>query len=103
MKPTVRIFKDLAQLSRAAAEMFVTLAAQAIHERGRFLVALSGGSTPTALYRLLARVPIDWTRVQVMDRRGKYCSSTSPFHRRIFTASLRNWNLTWLQWTTPAS
>jgi hypothetical protein len=27
MKPTVRIFKDLAQLSRAAAEMFVTLAA----------------------------------------------------------------------------
>jgi 6-phosphogluconolactonase len=65
MKPTVRIFKDLAQLSRAAAEMFVTLAAQAIHERGRFLVALSGGSTPTALYRLLARVPIDWTRVQV--------------------------------------
>ena len=65
MKPTVRIFKDADELSRAAAELFVTLAVQAIRERGRFLVALSGGSTPMALYRLLAREPIDWTRIHV--------------------------------------
>lgn len=65
MKPTVRIFKSVDELSRAAAELFVTLAAQAIRERGRFLVALSGGSAPTALYRLLAREPMDWTRVHV--------------------------------------
>jgi 6-phosphogluconolactonase len=54
MKPTVRIFKDVDEMSRAAAELFVTLATQATRERGRFLVAFSGGSTPTALYRLLA-------------------------------------------------
>ena len=65
MKPTVRIFKDVHELSRAAAELFVTLATQAIRERGRFLVAFSGGSTPTALYRLLTREPIDWTRVHI--------------------------------------
>ena len=65
MKPMVRIFKDADELSRAAAEIFVTLATQAIRERGRFLAAFSGGSTPTALYRLLAREPIDWTRVHV--------------------------------------
>ncbi len=65
MKPTVRIFKDADELSRAAAEIFVALTTQAIRERGRFLVAFSGGSTPTALYRLLAREPIDWTRVHV--------------------------------------
>ena len=65
MKPTVRIFKDADELSRAAAELFVTLAVQSIRERGRFLVALSGGSTPMALYRLLAREPIDWTRIHV--------------------------------------
>jgi len=65
MKPTVRIFKDADELSRAAAELFVTLAVQAIRERGRFLVALSGGSTPMALYRLLALEPIDWTRIHV--------------------------------------
>jgi 6-phosphogluconolactonase len=65
MKPTIRIFKDADELSRAAAELFVTLATQAIRERGRFLVAFSGGSTPTALYRLLVREPIDWTRVHI--------------------------------------
>ena len=65
MKPTVRIFKDADELSRAAADLFVTLAVQSIRERGRFLVALSGGSTPMALYRLLAREPIDWTRIHV--------------------------------------
>jgi len=65
MKPTVRIFKDAVELSRAAADLFVTLAVQSIRERGRFLVALSGGSTPMALYRLLAREPIDWTRIHV--------------------------------------
>jgi 6-phosphogluconolactonase len=65
MKPTVRVFKDADELSRAAAELFVTLAAQAIRERGQFLVALSGGSTPMVLYRLLVREPMDWTRVHV--------------------------------------
>jgi len=65
MKPTVRICKDAVELSRAAADLFVTLAVQSIRERGRFLVALSGGSTPMALYRLLAREPIDWTRIHV--------------------------------------
>lgn len=65
MKPMVRIFKDSDELSRVAADMFVTLATQAIRERGRCLVALSGGSTPTALYRLLAREPLDWTRIHV--------------------------------------
>jgi len=65
MKPTVQIFQDANELSRAAAEFFVTLAMQAIRERGRFLVALSGGSTPTGLYRLLTRQPMDWTRVHI--------------------------------------
>ncbi|MBI5933693.1 MAG: 6-phosphogluconolactonase [Chloroflexi bacterium] len=65
MKPTIRIFKEANELSRAAAELFVALATQAIRERGRFLVALSGGSAPMGLYRLLARKPIDWTRVHI--------------------------------------
>jgi 6-phosphogluconolactonase len=64
MKADVRIFKDIEALSLAAAELFVEAAAQAIHARGRFLVALSGGSTPSGLYRLLSGEPfhdqIDW-------------------------------------------
>jgi 6-phosphogluconolactonase len=65
MNYSVLIFKDLSALSASAAKLFVESAAQAIAERGQFLVVLSGGSTPTALYRLLVDAPIDWPRVHV--------------------------------------
>ena len=48
------ICRDSVELSRKAAEQFVALARQAIAARGRVSVALSGGSTPKALYSLLA-------------------------------------------------
>ena len=65
LKPDVRIFDDLEALSRAAAELFIEDSKQAVSQRRRFLVALSGGSTPMKLYKLLAqssyRKQIDWT------------------------------------------
>jgi 6-phosphogluconolactonase len=65
----LRVFDDAAELMRAAAEAFVESASAAIRERGRFLVALSGGSTPNALYDLLAgddyRERVEWPRVEV--------------------------------------
>jgi 6-phosphogluconolactonase len=48
------ICRDTGELSRKAAEQFVALARQAVAAHGRFSVALSGGSTPKALYLLLA-------------------------------------------------
>ena len=65
MQANLQIFKDLSALSEAAAKLFIESAAQAIVERGRFLVTLSGGSTPMALYHLLVDAPIDWPRVHV--------------------------------------
>jgi 6-phosphogluconolactonase len=68
MKAEIRIFKDVEELSRAAAELFVEQAAQAISERDRFLVALNGGNTPNRLFQLLAtdyREKIDWSKVHV--------------------------------------
>ncbi len=53
----VRIFDDGGELMRAAAEAIVSDAARAVAERGRFDWALAGGSTPRALYRLLADDP----------------------------------------------
>jgi 6-phosphogluconolactonase len=54
IKRDIIICRDTDQLSRKAAEQFVALARQAIAAHGRFSVALSGGSTPRALYWLLA-------------------------------------------------
>jgi 6-phosphogluconolactonase len=53
----VKVFSDLAALSQAAADYFVREAMAAVTTYGRFLVILSGGSTPQELYRLLAGPP----------------------------------------------
>jgi 6-phosphogluconolactonase len=68
MKPEIRAFKDLEDLSRAAANLFIDQAAQSIAERNRFLVALNGGSTPTRLFQLLAidsPEQVDWSNVHI--------------------------------------
>lgn len=49
-----KVYADAAELARAAAEHFVALAAEAITDRGKFIVALTGGSTPRTTYALLA-------------------------------------------------
>ena len=49
-----------------AAEHWVGVAKRAIQQRGRFAVALSGGSTPKAIYEQLARKhrdDVDWSKV----------------------------------------
>lgn len=57
------------ELAGEAARRFVALAGEAIAQRGSFSVALSGGSTPKALYAQLAAAPlndsIDWGKVHV--------------------------------------
>ena len=61
--------RDDVELSQKAAEQFILLANEAAAKSGRFTVALSGGSTPKALYSLLAtpqysqRIP--WNRVHL--------------------------------------
>lgn len=68
-KPEIILCRDAGDLSRRAAAEFVNLARAAIAARGRFAVALSGGSTPKALYSLLATSEIsaqlDWQRIHL--------------------------------------
>jgi 6-phosphogluconolactonase len=54
MSPEIRILDTPADLFRAAATEFGQLAADAVRVKGRFTVALAGGSTPKSLYELLA-------------------------------------------------
>src|SRR5579863_930974 len=67
--PGVFVCTDEAELARAAARRFVDWAWQSIAKDGNFYVALSGGSTPRELYRLLAtpefRAQVDWPRVHL--------------------------------------
>lgn len=65
----LRVFDDADTLTRAAAEEITESAEAAIASEGRFTIALSGGSTPRPVYRLLAEEPyrsrIRWDRVYV--------------------------------------
>jgi 6-phosphogluconolactonase len=65
----LRIYPSSSELARAAAARFTASAREAIAERGRFVVALAGGSTPRPAYERLASEPfsrhIDWARVHV--------------------------------------
>ncbi len=69
--PRVERVADRAALARTAAEEVVQRAARAVEERGAFALALAGGSTPRALYQLLAdpaapyRGRIPWAAVDV--------------------------------------
>jgi 6-phosphogluconolactonase len=64
----VEVFDDVGALIRAAAARLVAAADPAVTQRGRFAVALSGGTTPRPLYELLAREyrdRIPWAAVHV--------------------------------------
>jgi len=60
-----KVFSDINELSQYAANLFVETTNRSIAERGRFLVALSGGNTPMRLYELLGNSfhdKVDWSR-----------------------------------------
>jgi len=69
VQPGVRVCPDAPAVARAAARLFVEWAWQFIAREGAFCVALSGGSTPRELYRLLAtdefRTQVDWAKVHL--------------------------------------
>jgi 6-phosphogluconolactonase len=66
---TRQIFPTPDDLAAAGADLFVRLAQEAIGARGRFMVALSGGSTPKAMFGRLAAAPhaeaIDWSKLHL--------------------------------------
>lgn len=68
-KYRVHIYDDVADAVHAAAQCWVELAAQAITARSEFHVALSGGTTPRALYECLASAEfsaqIAWQHVHI--------------------------------------
>ena len=69
MDAEILILPDPEAVAREAARRFVALSRDAAGSRGRFSVALSGGSTPGLLYRLLAgelyRAQVPWEDVHL--------------------------------------
>jgi 6-phosphogluconolactonase len=56
---------DTQALRQAASRRILDAAARAIEDRGLFLIALAGGETPRAVYRVLRAAASDWSRWHV--------------------------------------
>ena len=64
--PDIRIHSDSQACAEAAAEFVLEVGKEAVRANGRFLIALSGGTTPETLYRALTSPAFadrfDWSR-----------------------------------------
>jgi len=93
MKP-IQVYADRAAQTRAAVELFVSLAQQAILERGLFTAALSGGSTPEPVYTALAapelQSQLDWENIHLffVDERHVPTDGPESNFRMVKTALL---------------
>ena len=63
----ITVFDDLDTLYKKAADTFVNLSEKSIQKHDRFVVALSGGSSPKAIFNLLATQEyadkIEWNKI----------------------------------------
>ncbi len=75
-------FEDGESLALSAAERIVTVAKQSIEARGRFTLALSGGSTPRRVYILLADpafgARVDWKNTLLFFGDERYVPHDDP-------------------------
>jgi 6-phosphogluconolactonase len=92
-----RIAPSRDELAFRAATAFVEASQRAIHARGRFLVALTGGSSPKGAFEALATpefaVQLDWSRIHFFwadercvppeDPRSNYRLAHETFLKRV--------------------
>ena len=92
----IEILKSADDLARAAARHFVAKSLEAILNKGRFTVALSGGSTPKKLYELLAdptepfRNQVPWEKIHFLwsDERHVPPDHSESNYRMTYEAML---------------
>jgi 6-phosphogluconolactonase len=76
------VLPDPAALAERVAQQFIDLAQETITVRGRFGVALAGGSTPRRMYELLAQPPyrdqVDWSNIHIFWSDERYVPPNDP-------------------------
>jgi 6-phosphogluconolactonase len=82
MKHDIHRCQNLEDIGIRAASFFIKYSNDAIHKRGQFTVALSGGKTPEFLFRILAqhdhRKSIEWKKIKVFWGDERFVSKDHP-------------------------
>lgn len=63
----VEVYADADAVANKAAGLIATMARDAVADRGRFVMAVSGGHTPWQMLRALAREDVPWKGVHVVQ------------------------------------
>jgi 6-phosphogluconolactonase len=95
----VEVWRDLSEISERASELLIGLAREAASDSAAFTLALSGGSTPKALYELLvtdskrSRIPWEQTHIYWTDERCVPPTDSQSNYRMGYEAMLENLDL----------
>jgi 6-phosphogluconolactonase len=63
----IEVFADADAVARAGAAVIASRARTDVRARGRFVMALSGGTTPLPMFRALAREDVPWEAVHIVQ------------------------------------
>jgi 6-phosphogluconolactonase len=72
------VLADADAVAARAASLIAAAARDAVTARGRFVFAVSGGRTPWAMLRLLAREDVPWPRVHVVQVDERVAPANDP-------------------------
>jgi len=74
------VTEDARELARVGAEIILEAAREALRERGRFAIALTGGTSPRLLYQQLAASPNDheWSRWEFFLGDERFVPESDP-------------------------
>lgn len=78
MNKIVEVLPDLQALTQRSLEVVLTHLQSAIAARGKATIALSGGSTPKALYEAIATQDLPWDKIHVFWGDERYVSPDHP-------------------------
>jgi 6-phosphogluconolactonase len=74
----MEVLNDPDAVAKRAAEVIAAEAGKAIRERGRFLMAVSGGRTPWIMLRALADQQLPWDKVHIFQVDERIAPSGDP-------------------------
>jgi 6-phosphogluconolactonase len=81
-KPLIFIKRDISEMSATGADILISSAKDDVLKRGRFTLAVSGGSSPRPLYRLLAEEPyvrkMPWSKTHIFWVDERCVPDTDP-------------------------
>ncbi len=85
MNKTVEVLPDRSALVARSLELILSKLETAIEQRGRFTIALAGGSTPKPLYEAIAAEKLPWDKIHVFWGDERYVPPEHPDSNELMT------------------